>query len=77
MASAPSPPPPPTRGISSDYFNSRPAPRVRQTSASGHQTSLESRPKFGSPSSFRTENDEVVVYELGARHLSAGFAGEG
>ncbi|KAI7181318.1 hypothetical protein KC363_g9168 [Hortaea werneckii] len=97
MASAPSPPPPPpTRGNSSDYFNSRPAPRVRQTSASGHQTSLESRPKagapgsprtplfsrsissqFGSPSSFRTENDEVVVYELGARHLSAGFAGEG
>ncbi|KAI7319332.1 hypothetical protein KC315_g9774, partial [Hortaea werneckii] len=97
MASAPSPPPPPpSRGISSDYFNSRPAPRVRQTSASGHQTSLESRPKagapgsprtplfsrsissqFGSPSSFRTENDEVVVYELGARHLSAGYAGEG
>ncbi|KAI7089253.1 hypothetical protein KC356_g2615 [Hortaea werneckii] len=97
MASAPSPPPPPpSRGISSDYFNSRPAPRVRQTSASGHQTSLESRPKagapgsprtplfsrsissqFGSPSSFRTENDEVVVYELGVRHLSAGFAGEG
>ncbi|OTA36280.1 hypothetical protein BTJ68_04501 [Hortaea werneckii EXF-2000] len=97
MASAPSPPPPPpSRGISSDYFNSRPAPRVRQTSSSGHQTSLESRPKvgapgsprtplfsrsissqFGSPSSFRTENDEVVVYELGARHLSAGFAGEG
>ncbi|RMY73498.1 hypothetical protein D0863_03843 [Hortaea werneckii] len=33
--------------------------------------------QFGSPSSFRTENDEVVVYELGARHLSAGFAGEG
>ncbi|KAI7459939.1 fungal-specific actin related protein [Hortaea werneckii] len=97
MASAPSPPPPPpSRGISSDYFNSRPAPRVRQTSASGHQTSLESRPKagapgsprtplfsrsissqFGSPSSFRTENDEVVVYDLGARHLSAGYAGEG
>ncbi|KXL49446.1 hypothetical protein M433DRAFT_75325 [Acidomyces richmondensis BFW] len=32
--------------------------------------------QFGSPGSFRGEQDDQVIYELGARHLSAGFAGE-
>lgn len=32
--------------------------------------------QFGSPGSFRVDQDDQVVYELGARHLSAGFAGE-
>lgn len=32
--------------------------------------------QFGSPASFRTEQEDYIVYELGARHLSAGFAGE-
>lgn len=32
--------------------------------------------QFGSPGAFRAEQEDVVVYELGARHFSAGFAGE-
>lgn len=31
---------------------------------------------FGSPGSFRVEQDEYLVYGLGPRHFSAGFAGE-
>ncbi|CZT17558.1 related to actin-related protein RO7 [Ramularia collo-cygni] len=32
--------------------------------------------QFGSPGAFRAEQEDVLVYELGARHFSAGFAGE-
>jgi len=88
MSRATSPPPPP-RG---DYFSGRPAVRTRPSAAvlgAGTQakvgtpgsprTPLLARSissQFGSPGSFRVEQEEHVVYELGARHLSAGFAGE-
>ncbi|EMD00739.1 hypothetical protein BAUCODRAFT_61872 [Baudoinia panamericana UAMH 10762] len=32
--------------------------------------------QFASPGSYRGEQEDTVVYELGARHISAGFAGE-
>lgn len=32
--------------------------------------------QFNSPGSFRVEQEDHIVYELGARHLSVGFAGE-
>ncbi|WPH00227.1 Hypothetical protein R9X50_00305000 [Acrodontium crateriforme] len=74
---------------SSDYFSSRPSIRTRPSPSVGGaggplsprspRTPLLSRSinaQFGSPGSFRTEPEDQVVYELGARHLSAGFAGE-
>lgn len=73
-----------------DYFSdARPALRPRQTSnlasaAAGTpgspRTPLLGRSisgQFGSPGTpFRSEQEEFVVYELGSRHLSAGFASE-
>lgn len=72
-----------------DYFSDRPAIRPRQSSnlnpsAQGTpgspRTPLLGRSisgQFGSPGTpFRSEQEDFVVYELGARHLSAGFAGE-
>lgn len=32
--------------------------------------------QFGSPSAYRSEQEDCIVWELGARHLSAGFSGE-
>ncbi|KAF2721278.1 actin-like ATPase domain-containing protein, partial [Polychaeton citri CBS 116435] len=32
--------------------------------------------QFGSPGSFTREQEDRIIYELGARHLSVGFAGE-
>ncbi|KAF2480138.1 fungal-specific actin related protein [Neohortaea acidophila] len=32
--------------------------------------------QYGSPSAFRSEQEDIIIYELGARHISAGFAGE-
>lgn len=32
--------------------------------------------QFGSPGAFRAEQEDILVYELEARHFSAGFAGE-
>ena len=76
----------------SDYFSqsqSRPANRPRQPSSlnpaapgtpASPRTPLLGRSisgQFGSPGTpYRSEQEDYVVYELGARHLSAGFAGE-
>ncbi|KAK3699287.1 hypothetical protein LTR37_016530 [Vermiconidia calcicola] len=65
-----------------DYFTSRPALRARPSasvlpnSPRTPQLGRSISGAFGSPGSFRTEQEEHVVYELGARHFSAGFAGE-
>lgn len=73
-----------------DYFSqSRPVVRPRQssnlnpaapTTPASPRTPLLGRSisgQFGSPCTpFRSEQEDYVVYELGARHLSAGFAGE-
>ncbi|KAK5126112.1 hypothetical protein LTR85_011467 [Meristemomyces frigidus] len=83
MAASPSP--------AADYFAGRPAVRTRPPPAvlgASHRaagtpgsprTPLLGRSissQFGTPGSFRAEQEEHVIYELGARHLSAGFAGE-
>lgn len=74
----------------SDYFASRPIPRTR-TSGSGFTSAVSPNAKsprtplvgrsisgqFGSPGALSREPEEVVVYELHPRFLSAGFAGEG
>ena len=70
-----------------DYFGSRPAIRARPPSGIAAATASPSSPRtpilgrsissqFGSPSAFRSEQEEHMIYELGARHVSAGFAGE-
>lgn len=75
---------------STDYFsNVRPAVRPRQPSnltpagagtPGSPRTPLLGRSisgQFGSPGTpYRSEQEDLVVYELGARHLSAGFAGD-
>ncbi|KAH9828510.1 fungal specific actin related protein [Teratosphaeria destructans] len=80
MAASPSPAP--------EYFASRPAIRTRPSASGVAQRQVTPGPprtpllgrsissQFGSPGSFRTEQEDNIVYELGARHLSAGFAGE-
>lgn len=75
----------PATARSADYFASRPLPRTR-TSGSGlggspgsPRTPLAGRrisSQLGSPGSLAREPEEVVVYELHPRSLSAGFAGE-
>lgn len=73
----------------SDYFSqsqSRPAHRARQPSnlnpaaPTSPRTPLLGRSissQFGSPGTpYRSEQGDHIVYELGARHISAGFAGE-
>lgn len=74
----------------SDYFASRrqprPSPAVlpdRQRASVGTagsprtpQLGRSISSQFASPGSFRSEPEDVIVWELGARHLSAGFAGE-
>lgn len=73
--------------VKPDYFADRPAIRARPGPSVIGQTASPRTPRtpllgrsvssqFGSPGSFRSEQDEIVVYELGARHLSAGLAGE-
>jgi actin-related protein len=74
-----------------DYFSNRPAIRTRPPSTSnglaGAPTPNVNSPRtpllgrsvssqFGSPGSFRSEQEDHVIYELGARHFSAGWAGE-
>ncbi|CAK3742076.1 Hypothetical predicted protein [Lecanosticta acicola] len=73
---------------SSEPNASRPQPRTRPsaTDFARQGTASPSSPrtptvgrtisgKFNSPGAFR-EQDDIVIYELGARHFSAGFAGE-
>ncbi|KAK3670305.1 hypothetical protein LTR78_009859 [Recurvomyces mirabilis] len=84
MAAPPSP--------STDYFSGRSSTRTRPgPTVLPPQSRLAATPgsprtpllgrsissQFGSPGSFRTEQEDLIIYELGARHLSAGFAGEG
>ncbi|KAK3056989.1 hypothetical protein LTR09_002027 [Extremus antarcticus] len=70
-----------------DYFSDRPAIRTRPANSTlaaatpgSPRTPFLNRSisaQFGTPGgSFRIEQEENVIYELGARHLSAGFAGE-
>lgn len=72
-----------------DYFASRPAPRARPSasvlatagsSPRSPRTPIIGRSisgQFGSPGgSFSREQEELIVYELHPRYLSAGFAGE-
>ena len=48
------------------------SPRSPRTPLLGRSVSSQ----YGSPSTFRAEQEDVLVYELGARHFSAGYAGE-
>lgn len=75
----------PATARSADYFASRPIPRTRTSGAGlagspgSPRTPLAGRrisSQLGSPGSLAREPEEVVVYELHARSLSAGFAGE-
>lgn len=74
-----------------DYFTGRAAVRTRPPptvlGASQRAAGTPGSPRtpllgrsissqFGTPGSFRAEQEEHVIYELGARHLSAGLAGE-
>jgi len=71
-----------------DYIISRPAIRTRPSisgvigntgSPRSPRTPLLNRSissQFGSPGSFRIEQEDVVVFELSPRYISAGYAGE-
>ncbi|KAK5175437.1 uncharacterized protein LTR77_000576 [Saxophila tyrrhenica] len=73
-----------------DYFSNRPAIRTRPPTSAlaganagpphSPRTPLLNRSissQFGSPGgSYRVEQEENLIYELGSQHLSAGFAGE-
>lgn len=49
-----------------------PSPRSPRTPQLGRSISSQ----FGSPSGFRSDQDDIILYEIGPRSLSAGFAGE-
>lgn len=75
----------PTTSRHADYFASRPVARSRPSgSLAAHtpgspRTPLLNRSisgQYGSPGSLSREPEEVVIYELHPRSLSAGFAGE-
>ncbi|KAK0874282.1 hypothetical protein LTS02_000198 [Friedmanniomyces endolithicus] len=80
----------PSPAVPPDYFSVRPSPRATRPPPTVHQrigtpgsprTPLLGRSissQFpGTPGSFRgSEPEDVVVYELDARQISAGFAGE-
>ncbi|KAF1825615.1 fungal-specific actin related protein [Dissoconium aciculare CBS 342.82] len=71
-----------------DYINSRPAIRTRPSisgvigntgSPRSPRTPLLNRSissQFGSPGSFRIEQEDVVIFELNQRYFAAGYAGE-
>jgi hypothetical protein len=69
-----------------DYFASRPVPRSRASglgvagTPGSPRTPLLNRSvsggQFGSPGALNREPEEIVIYELHPRFLSAGFAGE-
>lgn len=81
-----------TSTSATDYFASRPALRSAASALAAAATpggtpasprtpllgrSISGYSGVGSPGgSFRIEQEEYVIYELGSRHLSAGFAGE-
>ncbi|KJX97725.1 actin-related protein RO7 [Zymoseptoria brevis] len=60
------------RGPSGTLREATVSPRSPHTPLLGRSTSSQ----FGSPGTFRVEQEDVVVYELGATHFAAGFAGE-
>ncbi|TKA34312.1 hypothetical protein B0A50_00292 [Salinomyces thailandicus] len=65
-------------------LRSRPPSTTASTAGLGGKVSSPRTPllgrsissQFGSPAAFRSEPDEQIVYELDARYLRAGFAGE-
>ncbi|KAK4504100.1 hypothetical protein PRZ48_005015 [Zasmidium cellare] len=74
-----------------DYFSGRTSTRTRPTASAlkdiqspGRSPRTPTVPslgrsissQFGSPGSFRTEQEDVIIYELGPRYFSAGHAGE-
>lgn len=67
---------PPSSGGPSTTTNAAPTtPTVNSPRTPLFGRSISSQ--FGSPgASFRQEQEEQIIYELGSRHLSAGFAGE-
>ncbi|TKA70623.1 hypothetical protein B0A55_07583 [Friedmanniomyces simplex] len=84
-------PPSPSPAAPPDYFTGRSTPRATRPPPTVHQrmagtpgsprTPLLARSisaQFpGTPGSFRgSEPEDIFIYELGARHISAGFAGE-
>jgi hypothetical protein len=75
----------PLKTRQADYFGSRPLPRTRPSGSfapgtpGSPRTPLIGRTvsgQFGSPGALNREPEEIVVYELHSRSLSAGFAGE-
>lgn len=76
----------------SDYFSGRTSTRTRPSASAlrdsiqspGRSPRTPTVPslgrsissQFGSPGSFRTEQEDVIIYELGPRYFSAGHAGE-
>lgn len=58
--------------IPSEIVGAAPSPGSPRTPLLGRTISSQ----FGSPSAFRAEQEDFIIYELGARHISAGFAGE-
>ena len=71
-----------TSASTPDYFSSCPAIRpsaLASPAANSPRTPLLGRSissQFGTPGAFRSEQEDFIVYELGSRHFSAGFAGE-
>ena len=61
----------PTTSRHADYFASRPIPRARPSGSFAATAG-----QFGSPAALSREPEELVIYELHPRSLSAGFAGE-
>ena len=77
----------PTSSRHADYFASRPIPRTRPSGSLAAAAGTPGSPRtpligrsisgqFGSPAALSREPEELVIYELHSRSLSAGFAGE-
>lgn len=77
----------PTTSRHADYFASRPVPRARPSGSFAATAGTPGSPRtpligrsisgqFGSPGALSREPEELVIYELHPRSMSAGFAGE-
>lgn len=63
----------PTRSRPShSNLHAAPSPRSPRTPQLGRSISSQ----FGSPGGFRSDQEDVVIYEIGPRYFSAGFGGE-
>jgi actin-related protein len=77
----------PSKTRNADYFGSRPVARTRPSGTFAATADTPGSPRtpligrsisgqFGSPGALSREPEELVIYELHPRSLSAGFAGE-